>query len=128
MSRELKRIMHVEDDPDIRELTKIALEAVAGYTLDSATNGIEALEKTPAFEPDLILLDVMMPEMDGVETFQKLREIPKLDATPIVFVTAKAQYHEVEQYRSLGAADVIRKPFDPLNLPSEIESIWEREA
>ncbi len=85
------------------------------------------MTKTPAFDPDLILLDVMMPGMDGVETFQKLRQISNLKNTPVIFMTAKAQPAEIDHYKSLGCAGVIAKPFDPITLPDEVRTIW-REA
>lgn len=125
MVKELKRITYVEDEPDIREVAQIALQSLGGFTLDICENGREAIEKSPGFKPDLILLDVMMPEMDGIETFRKLRDNPELRNTPIIFMTAKAQPQEVEQYLSLGAAGIIAKPFDPLALPDEIKAIWD---
>lgn len=124
MDRDLSRITYVEDEPDIREVTKLTLETLGNFTLDICVNGTEAVEKTPSFGPDLILLDVMMPGMDGFETFRQLRANPKLRSTPIVFMTAKAQPQELEQYRALGAAGVILKPFDPVLLPEQIRSIW----
>ena len=127
MARELTRITYVEDEPDIREVTQIALEKIGGFTLDICVNGLEAVAKTPAFEPDLILLDVMMPGMDGVETYQQLRRIPGLIDTPIIFMTAKAQPQELEQYTALGCAGVITKPFDPMTLSDEIQGLWDRQ-
>lgn len=123
--RELNRITYVEDEPDIREVAQIALVTIGGFTLDICVNGMEAVENAPAFEPDLILLDVMMPEMDGVETFKNLRSNPKLAKTPIVFMTAKANSEDIERYSALGCAGVITKPFDPMTLPDEIRGIWD---
>jgi CheY-like chemotaxis protein len=80
----------------------------------------------PAFEPDLVLLDVMMPEMNGVETFRSLKQIPQCAETPMIFITAKAQKHEIELYKAIGAIEVIPKPFDPVALPGEILGIWAR--
>jgi CheY-like chemotaxis protein len=80
----------------------------------------------PAFKPDIILLDVMMPDMDGIETFHRLREVPALEETPIVFMTAKAMPDEVKRYRAMGAAEVIAKPFDPMTLPDQLRKIWDR--
>lgn len=126
MARELKRITYVEDEPDIREVARLALQTLGGFTLDICENGREAIEKSAGFVPDLILLDVMMPGMDGIETFWRLRDIPGLHDTPIIFMTAKAQPHEVSEYLSLGAAGVVTKPFDPITLPDEIQDIWAR--
>ncbi|MCG8563004.1 MAG: response regulator, partial [Hyphomicrobiales bacterium] len=86
----------------------------------------EALEKAPGFKPDLVLLDVMMPEMDGTETFRQLRLMPALAETPIVFMTAKAQAHEIDAYKAMGAAGVITKPFDPMTLVDDVRAIWSR--
>jgi CheY-like chemotaxis protein len=127
MANQLNRITYVEDEPDIREVAQIALETLGGFTLDVCVNGIEAVEKAPAFEPDLILLDVMMPGMDGIETFQKLRRNPKLAETPIVFMTAKAHPGEIEKYSALGSAGVITKPFDPITLSDKIRGIWDQQ-
>ncbi|MGI9384965.1 MAG: response regulator, partial [Methyloligellaceae bacterium] len=104
MANELNRITYVEDEPDIRTVVQIALETVGGFTLDVCASGREALEKAPNFEPDLVLLDVMMPEMDGTETLKRLRAMPGFADTPIVFMTAKAQSHEIDAYKALGAA------------------------
>jgi len=124
--RELNRITYVEDEPHIREIVQLALEELGGFTLHVCESGAEALDTTPIFHPDLVLLDVMMPGMNGVQTFRSLKELPQIANTPIIFVTAKAQKHEIQQYMMLGAADVIRKPFNPITLPDEIHTIWRR--
>ncbi len=126
MSEELKRLTYIEDEPDIRSITEFALREIGGFQVDVCASGPEALARTPDFGPDLIILDVMMPGMDGIETFKLLRAIPTLVETPIVFMTAKAMSHELEVYRSLGAADIIPKPFDPLTLSDRIREIWAR--
>lgn len=128
MVGELQRITYVEDEPDIREVARIGLEMLGGFDVDVCVNGLDAIEKAPKFNPDLVLLDVMMPGMDGVETFRALREIPQLAKTPIIFMTAKAQPGEVERYTTLGCAGVIVKPFDPVTLPEQVRSIWSRQA
>ena len=124
--RELQRITYVEDEPHIREIVQLALEELGGFTLHVCESGPEALDTAPIFHPDLVLLDVMMPGMNGIQTFRSLKELPQLADTPIIFVTAKAQKHEVQQYKSLGAADVIAKPFNPITLPADIQAIWTR--
>jgi two-component system, OmpR family, response regulator len=126
MSKQLRRLTYVEDEPDIRAITEFALKEIGGFELDVCASGPEAIERTPDFEPDLIILDVMMPGMDGIETFNRLRAIPKLAHTPIIFMTAKAMKHETDRYRSLGVADVIPKPFDPIALAEQIREIWQR--
>lgn len=121
---ELHRIMYVEDDPDIQAVAKMALEMVGGFTVRICSSGEEALREAAAFEPDLVLLDVMMPGMDGLETFNRLREEEDLADVPVVFLSAKVQPNEVAQYMSLGARDVIAKPFDPMALADRVRTIW----
>lgn len=124
--KSLQRITFVDDEPDIREIVQLALEQLGGFTMHLCESGPQALETAPIFHPDLFLLDVMMPGMNGIQTFRRLKEIPEIAGTPIVFMTAKAQTHEIERYHSLGAAGVIQKPFNPLTLPADIQAIWAR--
>jgi CheY-like chemotaxis protein len=121
----LQRIMHVEDDPSIQQVAKIALEAVGGFTVHTCSSGQQALDDYQAFAPQLILLDVMMPGMDGPTTLQQLRQKFDLSKVPAVFMTAKVQSSEVESYKALGAADVVVKPFDPMALSGQIRRIWQ---
>ena len=88
------------------------------------TTGGEALDKADEFAPDLILLDVMMPGMDGPSTLETLRKLEQTQETPVIFMTAKTQSHEIERFRNLGALDVITKPFDPMTLADVIKGIW----
>jgi two-component system OmpR family response regulator len=122
---ELPKILHVEDDLDIQAIALLSLETLGGFTIVQASSGQEALEKAPAFSPDLLLLDVMMPTMDGPELLQELRKLPQFSQTPVIFMTAKAQPEEVQQFVELGAIDVITKPFDPLTLADQIRAIWQ---
>ncbi len=121
---ELVRVMHIEDDPSIQEVVRIALEIVGGMTVKSCASGPEGLAEAQAFMPQLILLDVMMPGMDGPQTLARLREMPAMADVPVVFMTAKVQPPEIEEYRRMGAADVIVKPFDPMTLPDQVRAIW----
>ncbi|MDH5490046.1 MAG: response regulator [Rhodospirillaceae bacterium] len=121
---ELSKILYVEDDPDIQTVARMALEMVGGYTLEVCSSGDEALAKGPGFGPDLILLDVMMPGMDGPTTLASLREIPQLEKTTAIFMTAKVMPSDVQRYKDLGAADVIPKPFDPMTLAQQVREIW----
>ena len=125
MTSVINRILVVEDEPDIREIVTAALEALGGYTVEPCASGDEAIEKAAAFDPDIILLDVMMPGMDGPTTLGKLRDIAGLEKTPVIFLTAKAMPAEIERYISLGALGVITKPFDPSTICKEIESLWD---
>jgi CheY-like chemotaxis protein len=121
----LQRILYVEDDPDIQAIARLALENVAGFTVHVCSSGEAAVREAAAFNPDLVLLDVMMPGMDGPSTLAALRTQPPLTETPVVFMTAKVQPSEVNHFRSLGALDVIAMPFDPMNLGSLLRTFWE---
>ena len=127
MSTDL-RILYVDDEADIRSIVEFALEDEDGFQLTLCESGQDALATVGDLSPDLILLDVMMPGMDGPTTLQHLREIPTLAEIPVVFVTAKVQPHEVEQFKALGAADVIGKPFDPMSLADQVRDIWQRSS
>jgi CheY-like chemotaxis protein len=124
MPKTLKRILYVEDEADIRTIAKMALEAVGGFDVLACSSGKEAITAAPAAAADLILLDVMMPGIDGPATLQALRDIPATSATPVIFMTAKVQPGEVAQYKALGALEVIAKPFDPMQVSAEILRIW----
>ncbi len=121
----LQRILYVEDDPDIRTISVMVLESMEGFTLEVCSSGAEALARGPRFKPQLVLLDVMMPDMDGPETLAALRRFPELAETPVVFMTAKVQPQEIETYRRLGAVGVIAKPFDPMGLGAQLRQIWQ---
>ena len=121
---ELKKILYVEDEPDIQMIARVALENVGGFELCVCSSGPEALEKAEAFDPDMFLLDVMMPGMDGPTTLVELRKIPSLSNKPVMFMTAKVQPQEVEHLKSLNVADVIAKPFDPMVLANNIRESW----
>ncbi len=120
----LCRILYVEDEPDIRAIAQMALEALGGFTVIACASGSEALAAAPTASADLLLLDVMMPGMDGPGTLKALRALPATAGTPVIFMTAKVQAAEVAQYRELGAIDVIHKPFDPMELSAQISRIW----
>lgn len=122
----LQRVMCVEDEPDIRAVIKLALEAVGGFSVLLCGSGQEALDRGPAFAPDFILLDAMMPGMDGPSTLRALRAIPALEKVPVAFMTAKVQPSEIVSFKALGALDVIAKPFNPRTLAGTVKSIWER--
>lgn len=124
MSPELNKILYVEDEPDIQAIAKLALEAVGGFTVRICSSGQEALDSIDGFTPDLVLLDVMMPGMDGPSTLKALRDLSCCAHTPIVFMTAKVQPQEVAAYKELGALDVIAKPFDPMSLSNQVRTIW----
>jgi len=120
----LSSILCIEDEPDIRAITKLALEMVGALTVETCESGREALSRVAAIAPDMILLDVMMPGMDGPTTYQALRELPEARQIPIVFMTAKVQSNEVERYTQMGAIGVISKPFDPMTLAATVKTLW----
>ena len=124
MTKPLTRILYVEDEPDIRVVAQMALEAVGGFTVIACASGQEALNAAPGAGADLLLLDVMMPGMDGPTTLKGLRQLPATADTPVIFMTAKVQAAEVAVYKGLGALEVIPKPFDPMELSTQIQRIW----
>ncbi len=124
---ELKKIMHVEDDPSIQMVAKVALEAVGKFEVCTCNGGQQALDQFPQFQPQLILLDVMMPGMDGPSTLKHLQQQFDLTQVPVVFMTAKVQPSEIESYIAMGASDVVIKPFDAMSLSNQIRDIWQRQ-
>jgi two-component system, OmpR family, response regulator len=124
--RTLKRILLVEDDPDIQTVTSMALGSFGGYTVHVCSSAAEAIESAAEFLPELILLDVMMPGMDGMDTLRALREIPATASTPVIFLTARVQPADVAKYKLLDSLAVIRKPFEPTALVETIQDIWIR--
>ncbi|MFZ6774782.1 response regulator [Undibacterium sp. SXout7W] len=128
-SATLVNILYVEDDRDIQTVAQIALEVVGGLSLKTCSSGTAALEAIKdGFLPDLLLLDVMMPVMDGPTTLAELRKLPVTQSTPVIFMTAKVQSTEMEYYQSLGAIGVIAKPFDPMDLSAQVQKIWQEKV
>lgn len=117
-------ILHIEDEDDIRDVARLALEAVGGFTVVSASSGREGIALAGAGGHDIILLDVMMPSMDGPTTLKTLRANPATASIPVIFMTAKVQHHEIGHYKALGALGVISKPFDPMTLADEVRALW----
>ena len=122
---ELRRVMCVEDDEDIRSILEFSLSGLGGYEVLCCAGGRDALARAPEFQPDLVLLDVMMPDMTGPETLEALRALPAMRTVPVVFLTAKAMQDEIETLLGTGATGVIVKPFDPVTLPADIRIYWE---
>ncbi|MEF8733734.1 MAG: response regulator [Candidatus Accumulibacter meliphilus] len=125
MSASLQRILYVEDEVDIRTVAKLALEAVGGFEVEVAASGDEALLRVRDFAPDLLLLDVMMPGMDGPATLRALRAQAQTEFVPAIFMTARALPGEVAALKAEGALGVITKPFDPLALADQLRMFWE---
>ncbi len=114
------RILHVDDEPDIREVVEISLGLDPNFSVRGCASGSEALTAAAGWSPNLILLDVMMPGMDGPTTLKHLRQSPQTAEIPVVFMTARAQPRELEHFVSLGAEGVIPKPFDPMTLAASV--------
>jgi CheY-like chemotaxis protein len=117
------RVLLVDDEPDILAVARIALEKFGGFSVDACGGGREALARAAASPPDLVLLDVMMPGLDGPSTLRGLRENPATASIPVVFMTAKVQPPEMRRYLELGVRTVIPKPFDPLDLASQLKAV-----
>ncbi|WP_151704069.1 response regulator [Nitrincola alkalilacustris] len=122
---QLQKLMYVEDDEDIQVIARLALQTVGGLGVEICSSGEEALARIDEIAPQMILLDVMMPGMDGPETLRHLRDLPEFADTPIAFMTAKVQPQEVQSFMKLGACAVIAKPFDPMTLAQEVRKIWD---
>jgi two-component system OmpR family response regulator len=118
--------MHVDDDESIRAIAKVALERIGGFTLLSCASGKEALGKAADFAPDMILLDVMMPGMDGPSTLQALRNTMNLENVAVIFMSAKVQSSDLELYKKIGAWNVIIKPFDAMDLSEQLKIYWKQ--
>ncbi len=123
IAADIKNVLLVDDDMNIRTLAQMGLEGLTDWKVELAASGAEAIAKATELKPDLIILDVMMPGMDGPTTLSELRKVEALNDIPVIFMTAKAQTHELEQYQKMGAKGIITKPFDPMSLPDDIQGI-----
>ena len=120
----LNRICYVEDDEDIQRIVRMSLERVGKMTVEIVSDPMQAIGRMIAFKPELVMLDWMMPGMDGPTLFRKMREVPETQALPVVFITAKASQRELDELRTLGAVGTISKPFSPKDLPVQLRAIW----
>ena len=117
-----QRILHVDDQADIRGIVKLALGKIGGYTVASCSSGDEALAHAPSFDPQLLLIDMTMPGMDGIALLARMREAGI--TVPAIFFTARSNASDLERYRAAGAIGTLPKPFDPLKLGRQITQIW----
>jgi CheY-like chemotaxis protein len=116
----VRRILIIDDEEDIRAVAALSLEAVAGWTVTTASGGNEGIERAKEFQPEAILMDVMMPGLDGPTTFRKMQQTPEIAAIPVLLLTAKVQGVDQRRFADLGVAAVLFKPFDPLTLAAQI--------
>jgi CheY-like chemotaxis protein len=119
----MKRILVVDNEEYIQEVTKICLETVAGWEVTTAGSGVECVAKAETEQPDAILLDVMMPDMDGIATFEKLQANLETKQIPVIFLTAKIQASDRRRYSEQGIKDAIAKPFNPIELANQVAAI-----
>ena len=124
MAAELQRILLLEDEADIRSIATHALTALGGFKVLACASGQQALAQAESFQPQLLLFDVMLPELDGPATLEALRRLPSLQATPVIFMTTRTQPQDQLYYRQLGALGLIAKPFDALALPQQLRELW----
>ncbi len=120
----LNRICYVEDDEDIQRIVRMSLERVGKMTVEVVSDPLVAIERMLAFKPELVMLDWMMPGLDGPALFRKMQELPETKALPVVFITAKASQRELDELRALGALGTISKPFSPKDLPEQLRTLW----
>jgi CheY-like chemotaxis protein len=125
-ARPLERICYVEDDEDIQRIVRMSLERVGKMKVEIVTDPTAAIAAMSSFKPDLVMLDWMMPGMDGPTLFKKMKEDPQLSLLPVVFITAKAQSRDMQELMALGAAGTISKPFSPKDLPDQLRAIWKK--
>ncbi|MGE5640204.1 MAG: response regulator [Clostridia bacterium] len=124
--RPLNKVCYVEDDEDIQRIVRLSLERLGKMTVETVSDPMVAIDKIKAFAPDLVMLDWMMPGMDGPTLFKKMQQLPEVSALPVVFITAKASEVELNELTRLGAAGTISKPFNPKELPEQLRAIWSK--
>ena len=123
-ARPLNRICYVEDDEDIQRIVRLSLERVGKMTVAVVSDPTQAIATINEFRPDLVMLDWMMPVMDGPTLFRQMKLRPETSALPVVFITARASQRDLDELKALGAAGTISKPFSPKDLPDQLRAIW----
>ena len=119
------KILYAEDEPDVQTIVEISVWSMSEHEIKTCPNGKLLLECVEDYKPDLILLDIMMPEMDGPTTHKNLQLNEKTKDIPVIFITAKAQVHEIQELRGTGVVGIITKPFDPVSLCGDLYNMWE---
>ena len=125
-ARPLGRICYVEDDEDIQRIVRMSLERIGKMTVEVVGDPLVAIDAMTRFAPDLVMLDWMMPGMDGPTLFREMKKRPEVAGLPVVFITAKAGQRDLEELQRLGAAGTISKPFSPKDLPDQLRAIWSK--
>jgi two-component system OmpR family response regulator len=125
--RPLQRILHVDDVPSIQVVTRVALEKLGGFHVLSCASGQDALDQVQQFAPDMILLDVMLPQMSGLELLRQLSRLVDLHQTPVVLLTGQQEPADLAELKRLGVRRLLQKPFDPLQLAAQLNEIWAAE-
>jgi two-component system, OmpR family, response regulator len=125
-SRPLNRICYVEDDEDIQRIVRMSLERVGKMTVEVVGDPTMAIEAMSTFKPDLVMLDWMMPKLDGPALFRQMQIRPETKALPVVFITAKASQRDLDELMKMGAVATISKPFSPKDLPEQLRDIWRK--
>lgn len=120
----LNKVCYVEDDEDIQRIVRMSLERIGKMQVKIVADPTVAIDAILAFQPDLVLLDWMMPVLDGPALFRQMRARAELRGLPVVFITAKASQRELDELRKMGAAGVLSKPFSPKDLPEQLRAIW----
>jgi CheY-like chemotaxis protein len=123
-ARDLSRVFYVEDDEDIQRIVRMSLERIGKMTVSVVGDPTKAIDAIVAFKPDLVMLDWMMPAIDGPTLFKHMKARPETSALPVVFITAKAAQRDLDELKTLGAAGTISKPFSPKDLPEQLRAIW----
>ena len=122
--RPLTKVCYVEDDQDIQRIVRMSLELVGKMTVEVVGDPTMAIDAMNAFKPDLVMLDWMMPKLDGVALFRQMQARPETQALPVVFITARASQRDLDELVKIGAAGTISKPFSPKDLPDQLREIW----
>jgi CheY-like chemotaxis protein len=122
--RPLQKVCYVEDDVDIQRIVRLSLERVGKLQVEIVGDPTAAIDAMLAFRPDLVMLDWMMPVLDGPALFKQMKQRPETSALPVIFITAKAAQRDLDELVALGAAGTISKPFSPRDLPDQLRAIW----
>ena len=125
MNKTLHSVLYVDDEDDIREIVELSLRLDGSLDVATCPSGQAALDYLETHIPDVVVLDVMMPGLDGPGTLARMRERPECASVPVIFLTAKAQRDELERFLALGAIGVVAKPFDPMTLARQLRDIWD---